>query len=184
MASLDHTSARLPEMETPERTARFFYLRTPVQCPAVVMRRRCYEEQGGFIEALVHTADRERWARAWAQAGGVMTAEVLASYRHFAGNDSARLRAGAANLRDLLRCTEVFAARYADYSRRAALAEVAQTARAQAALLREGGREEDAAAAETIYRALEPAPRRWLRGLRCACSGPRRRWSASAVRGA
>jgi glycosyltransferase involved in cell wall biosynthesis len=94
-------TGRLPELEdVPSNDVTGFYAFNPLQFAGVAVRRSFYEREGGFLPLLVHTADWEMWARAVARGKGIVTADVLAMYRMFEGNDTGRLMRTAENLAD------------------------------------------------------------------------------------
>lgn len=74
----------------------------PFPCPGVVMKRKYYEDHGGF-RATLHSADMEMWVRATIQFGAVASPKVLACYRHYDENMTHNLFETAENLKDLLR---------------------------------------------------------------------------------
>lgn len=119
---------RLRSLEAGAREVHNFFYGTPIQTPGVVVRRTFYERHGGFLSALVHTADCEMWARAIGLYGGVVTYEILACYRCFASNDSGRLARTAENLQDFERLNRVFAERYEKFDRQKALHRVCNAA--------------------------------------------------------
>jgi glycosyltransferase involved in cell wall biosynthesis len=88
--------------------ARELMLDNPLRAPAAVVRRRFYEEQGGFEPSLVHVADWEMWVRAVTRGRARMLDRALASYRLFAANDTGRLVQSADNYRDYLRLAEIW----------------------------------------------------------------------------
>lgn len=96
------------------------------------MRRSFYEQHGGFLPGLMHTADYEMWTRAISLEGGVASAEVLAAYRIFAANDSSRLARTAENVRDVERIHQILAARHPDYEMSRSVLECCVLARKQA----------------------------------------------------
>ena len=127
-AVITAVSKRLPSLETPSHLTEPFFNGTPLQFAGVAVRRSAYERLGGFRADLVHTADREMWARVVHACGAVVSREVLASYRIFAANDSARLTRTAENIRDLRRLSAVFAARFPDFRPRDAAREASKLA--------------------------------------------------------
>ena len=110
-------TTRIPELESGGRSAEGLYYETPMQFPGVVIRREFYEAHGGYMPALVHTCDREMWARAVSSEGGVISTNVLACYRESASNESAAVARSGENVRDFLRLAEVFRKRYPGFSR-------------------------------------------------------------------
>lgn len=71
-----------------------------VRAPGIVVRRRAYEQVGGYRTDLPHAADWEMWTRLGAHGPVVFVDEVLARYRrHGASDTSTRVRTGA-NVRE------------------------------------------------------------------------------------
>jgi glycosyltransferase involved in cell wall biosynthesis len=135
---------RLRELEHGAKAVGSFFYQTPIQAPGIVVRRSFYEKHGGFLPALIHTADCEMWARAIGLGGGLVMPDVLASYREFAANDSGRLARTGENLKDFERLNCLFAKRYPDFDPRRASDRVCSVAYAQA--VRFAGRGESEAA--------------------------------------
>jgi glycosyltransferase involved in cell wall biosynthesis len=123
---------RLPELESGGHIVDRFFYRTPIQTPGVVVRRAFYEGHGGFLLNLPYIVDCELWTRAITLAGGVVTPDVLACYRVYEANDSARVARTAENLLNLERLNRLFAERYAGFDSRAGLYRVLNQALAQA----------------------------------------------------
>jgi len=109
-------TTRIPELENGCRSVDALYYQTSMQFPGVVIRREFYEAYGGYITSLVHTSDREMWARAVSLEGGVISTKVLACYRTSASNETAAVVRSGDNVRDLLRLAEVFRKRYPGFS--------------------------------------------------------------------
>jgi glycosyltransferase involved in cell wall biosynthesis len=109
------TSPRVPVLESFTTQPRPLFLGNHLRTPGVVVCRSFYEQHGGFLESLVHTADWEMWCRAIARQGGVMLPLPLARYRESAGNDTSRLMRTADNLRDTARLGSVLSRLYADF---------------------------------------------------------------------
>lgn len=143
---------RVLSLEGSGRTAEAFYYATPIQTPGIVVRRAAYEQHGGFLPELVHTADCEMWARITARVGAVVTPEVLAGYRMFAGNDTGRLAKTAENLRDLQRLSCILASRHQDFDKTRALNRVCAMALTQAAAFRALGDEGAARANRSFWK--------------------------------
>jgi glycosyltransferase involved in cell wall biosynthesis len=127
-------SPLVPDLEVPGRNARAFHFGTPVQFAGMVVRRDFYEANGGFVPALVHTADWEMWSRAVSVGGGIIMPDVLAAYRVFATNDTGRLMRTGENLRDRERLIQILEQRdpqfdRAEASRRLVLDALAQSDR-------------------------------------------------------
>lgn len=112
--------------------AEFFY-ECPIQCPGVVVRRKFYENLGGFDHSLLHSADWEMWTRAIGSSGGVVLSDVLACYRQTSGNDTGRLMKTAENLRDYERLASIFEARYDEYNLKKGMKMISEKALQQAA---------------------------------------------------
>jgi hypothetical protein len=90
---------------------RYNYLLTP----SCVVSRLFYEQHGGFLPVLVHTADWELWVRAVATQGGIMSPKNLACYRTFEGSDTSRLIRSGGNIQDILRLGVILQGRYPDF---------------------------------------------------------------------
>ncbi len=84
-----------------ELTDDYFYI-NPFLTPTVVVRRSFYENHGGYNSAFSHVADWEMWLRALKNGGAVATPQILAAYRFFQANDTARLIRTADNLKEYL----------------------------------------------------------------------------------
>lgn len=151
---------RLPKLENGSRLVEDFFYDTPIQCPGIVVRRDFYEKNGGFIPTLVHTADREMWARAVGLAGGLVTREVLACYRLFAANDSGRLARTGENLRDCERLNQLFAERYPEFDCKRGTQRVLDKALGQAGRFSESGDSEAAKANQDYWKKYAPLPLR------------------------
>lgn len=108
---LDTISGRLASWENaPSRKVGLLAYQNDIRTPAVVVRRSFYEQHGGFVPELIHTADWEMWLRACHFGGALAINEPLASYRMFAANHSGRLMRTGENLRDYLRLGQYSAA--------------------------------------------------------------------------
>jgi glycosyltransferase involved in cell wall biosynthesis len=149
-------SPRLPKLENGSRLVEEFFYETPILFAGIVVRRDFYEKKGGFIPALVHTADWEMWARATGLAGGLVTREVLACYRSFAGNDSGRLARTGENLRDYDRLNLLFAERYPEFDCKRGRQRVLDTALSQAHRFSETGDSEAAKVNQDYWKKNAP----------------------------
>ena len=125
-------TTRIPALEQGSRSVDKLYYETSMQFPGVVIRREFYETHGGYIPSLVHTCDREMWARAVSFKGGVVSTNVLACYRTSASNETAVAARSGENVRDLLRLADVFHKRYEAFSVSRARRIAAHTALSQA----------------------------------------------------
>ncbi len=95
-----HLSPTFPSLGQPSHDARPFYYENPFRTPGIVVRRSFYEQQGGFLEPLIHVADWEMWVRAIQHGGGMAINQPLAAYRCFSASHSNRITREAGNLRD------------------------------------------------------------------------------------
>lgn len=132
-------SGRVLALENGGTDVSDFYYGTAIQTAAAVVRRSFYERHGGFLPALVHTADCEMWSRAASMQGGIVLSDVLCQYRMFTANDTGRLMRSAENLRDIERLNALMATRYQDFDQHKALRRVAATAEQQMRRFRELG---------------------------------------------
>jgi glycosyltransferase involved in cell wall biosynthesis len=114
---IDTISDRLKSLENPSNDASAFFYENCFFTPAVVIRRKFYEQFGGFCESLKHTADWEMWVRAVQMSSGISINEPLAYYRVFGGNDTSKLAKTGDNLRDRLLAGEIFASKYEGFDR-------------------------------------------------------------------
>ena len=133
-----------------------FYFETPIQCAATVIRRKFYENHGGFIPSLLHTIDWEMWNRATRISGSIISNMVLAVYRQFEGNSSAALTRTAENLKDMLRVTQIFAQEVEEFPYEEAIQHLISRATEQAKKFRAIGNAEVAKAAQDFADALTP----------------------------
>jgi glycosyltransferase involved in cell wall biosynthesis len=107
---------RVKSLESPSKSVDALLYVNPFHCPGVTVRRRAYEQCGGFSVSLVYAADWEMWTRVISTHGGVMLSQPLALYRHSGGNDSGRLAKIGENVRDLCRLNEIFSRTYPEFS--------------------------------------------------------------------
>lgn len=99
-------SPPIVNLERPGNEVAPFFYSNPFRTAGVVIRRAFYEQQGGFNPKFVHVADWEMWVRAILLGTGVCSNDTLATYRSFAGNDTARLVRTGTNLVDCLRLAD------------------------------------------------------------------------------
>lgn len=109
-------TTRIPDLEKGGSSVDALYYATAMQFPGVVIRRKFYEAHGGYISSLVHTSDREMWARAVSSKGGVISTKILACYRTSVSNETAAVVRSGENVRDLLRLADIFRKRYPGFS--------------------------------------------------------------------
>jgi len=137
--ALDTITGRTQWLETPSNLPGTLLYENELRTPGVVVRRVFYERHGGFLPSLVHVADWEMWLRAITLGSAVVINEVLASYRFFAGNDTARLARTAENLKDYLRLSEILVSTQPDFDKERFAGKIAWTARWQAKKFKELG---------------------------------------------
>jgi len=159
-------TARVPSLEAGADDVRDFLYHVPLRTPCVVVRRSFYEEHGGFLPGLAHTADWEMWIRVVGEAGGVVLPDVLAQYREFAASDTSRLRRTADNLRDVERIFGLFVRRYPEFDWKPAKERLALESAGQTAFFRHYGDAEAHAANRDYFRSITPMPRRVTMFLR------------------
>jgi glycosyltransferase involved in cell wall biosynthesis len=152
---IDSMTPRLRGLEDFSREPPPVFEGNPFRTPAVVIRRRFYEEYGGFLHHLIHTADWEMWHRAIALVGGVIINQPLAAYRSFAHNDTGRLEKTAENIRDYLRFFESVRSRYEALDEARFLQFTANVSYNQYMLFRRFGDFEAAACNEQMYQELK-----------------------------
>jgi glycosyltransferase involved in cell wall biosynthesis len=99
-------SPPIENLERPGNEVAPFFYANPFRTAGVVIRRAFYEQQGGFNPRFVHVADWDMWVRAILLGTGVCSNDTLATYRSFAGNDTARLVRTGTNLVDCLRLAD------------------------------------------------------------------------------
>ena len=112
--SIERLSQRYPSLEAPTTDGRPLCANNELYTPGVAVRRKAYEELGGFHSELVHTADWEMWLRLFFRTGGLAINAPLSSYRVHDSNDTSKLAQTGENLRDHLRLGK-FASNYSDY---------------------------------------------------------------------
>jgi glycosyltransferase involved in cell wall biosynthesis len=149
-------SDRVPRLESGGNAVDDFFYGTPTQTPGVVMRRSFYEKHGGFLTALVHTADCEMWTRGISLGGAVLLPDVLCNYRVFAANDSGRLARTAENLRDLERLHGLFVQRHPGFNLARATARIAYLSQLQVERFRQKGDAEAVAANLAFWKQRVP----------------------------
>ncbi len=159
------TSPRLRALEQAGTNAAELFYTTPIQCPAIVLRKRFYQKSDGFRSDLKFSIDREMWARAISTDGGIVVPQVLACYRMSPGNESARLYRTGEALADLETLNRLFKERYPSFEMKRAQSLLADLAYLK---FEEFSRSGDTAAAEVnllYWRKNAPIfkrMRRWL----------------------
>lgn len=151
---------RLDAMEAPTRDVTRMLANQLFQTPGVVVRRRFYEEYGGFRPELVHCADWEMWVRAVHFGGGVVHSQPLASYRVFGASDTSRLALSGENVRDILRLAGAFAG-YQGFSPAALRVFAARRAFEQYRRFAAAGNDAAAAANRSLYESIVPRRERF-----------------------
>jgi glycosyltransferase involved in cell wall biosynthesis len=104
-----------------------------IQCAAIAVRRRVYEELGGFLPHLYYVADWEMWQRIASQFPFCFEPSILACYRLHPNSATSRLRLDAADTREVRHMTELAVA-YHTPTRGRALARKARAWWAEAAI--------------------------------------------------
>ena len=130
---------RIHQLEQPSSDSSFLFYGNPIRTPGCVVMRSFYEEIGGFLPSLVHTADWEMWSRVISSGMGLFINEPLAVYRLFDGNDTSRLAKSGEQMRDLFRFSQVMAHRYPTYPRLEFIHNISVKASEQAARFYEIG---------------------------------------------
>lgn len=161
---------RVLALETPSRATADFHFGCPVQCAGVVVRRDFYEAHGGFVEDLVQAGDWEMWWRAVRSGGGVVSPEVLACYRSWPGNSSARWALTGQNLLAWERLLEAAARQETGFPLREARRRLVRLAAAQETGFLDRGDVEAARASRDFWRS-RAGPL-----LRARCELSRARW--------
>jgi glycosyltransferase involved in cell wall biosynthesis len=72
-----------------------------IQCAAIAVRRRVYEQLGGFLPHLHYVADWEMWQRIASQFPVWFEPSILACYRLHPNSTTSRLRLDAADAREV-----------------------------------------------------------------------------------
>jgi hypothetical protein len=72
-----------------------------VQCAAIAVRRRVYEQLGGFLPQLHFVPDWEMWQRIASQFPVCFEPSILACYRLHESSATSRLRVDATDTRDI-----------------------------------------------------------------------------------
>jgi len=119
--TLNSVSARVKSLEKSSKNNEEFLYTTAVQSSGVVIRRSFYEKNGGFLTNLVHTADNELYARAIAMSSGIVSKEVMATYRVFSANDTSKLVKTGKNIIDIYRLNKIFSKKYPSFSKKKGL---------------------------------------------------------------
>jgi glycosyltransferase involved in cell wall biosynthesis len=169
-------SRRYSELEQPTHDPGSLLYGNQLLTPGVVVRRECYERQGGFRPDLVHCADWEMWLRQIAHEGVMVINEPLACYRVFPGNDTGRLSRTGENLRDLLRLEAYLTELFPQFSIPTWRHLLSGQAVAQRFMFRSGGDEEAAAANHRFWGEITPHRVRWLLRLEQFFRGRAHRW--------
>ncbi|MEM7347536.1 MAG: glycosyltransferase, partial [Chloroflexota bacterium] len=77
-----------------------------IQPPAIIIKRKVYEQLGGYNTDLFHSADWEMWVRIAAHYPIWYEPQPLALYRIHGGSDTSRLFQTGANIQDRRHCIE------------------------------------------------------------------------------
>jgi glycosyltransferase involved in cell wall biosynthesis len=160
--TLDSLSPRMRNLSHSTRSVAELLQNNGIFTPGVVIRRSCYEKNGGFLPSLVHCGDWEMWVRVISSGGGLWLNEPLASYRVSASNDTNRLTRSGENIRDRLRLAAIFALRFPEFDYGLCERTMARLARRQMQRFELIGDAEGASANRRLYRVLAPESRRRL----------------------
>ena len=104
-----------------------------IQCAAIAVRRRVYEQLGGFLPHLHYVADWEMWQRIASQFAFWFEPSILACYRVHPNSATSRLRLDAADAREVREMID-FTMVYHNPERGRVLANKARTRCAEAAV--------------------------------------------------
>lgn len=162
-------SLRISMLESPSNQVDFMYYENPVRTPGVVVRRIQYENKGGFLPTLIHTADWEMWIRIIRSSKGMFLNKPLASYRNFPGNDTGRLAGTGENLRDHMRLAKILLAQdNKDFNYQRFMQHVMQTAKTQSRRFKMLGERTAYELNLALYRELlarQPAKRKLIEAM-------------------
>jgi glycosyltransferase involved in cell wall biosynthesis len=147
---------RIRTLERGGRTVSEFLYDNPIQFPGVVVRKETYEKHGNFRDDLSYTLDWEMWTRIVDQDGGVVSPQVLASYRVTDQNESNRLAKTGETLADRAKLNKIFAERYKDFDARAANRRVCEVALSRARAFEISGDKQAAQAQLNYWRQNAP----------------------------
>jgi hypothetical protein len=76
-------------------------VRQLIQCPAIAVRRRVYEQLGGFLPHFHYVPDWEMWQRIASQFSFWFEPSILACYRAHPDSATSRMRRDAADAREV-----------------------------------------------------------------------------------
>jgi len=76
-------------------------VRNLIVCPAIAVRRRVYEQLGGFLPRLHYVPDWEMWQRIASQFSFWFEPSILACYRVHSNSATSRMRRDAADVREV-----------------------------------------------------------------------------------
>jgi len=80
-----------------------------IQCAAIAVRRRVYEQLGGFLPNLHYAVDWEMWQRIASQFPVCFEPSILACYRVHGSSATSRLKLDATDARDMRQMIELTA---------------------------------------------------------------------------
>jgi hypothetical protein len=158
---LEFLSSRLKDLEgEPSRDGRSLYYDNLIRTPGAVVRRSFYEQFGGFIPSLIHTADWEMWLRVVVQGSAVAINQPLAAYREFPGSHTGQLVSTGENVRDWLRMAEACAPSLPGFDMHQFRAAAAVVANRQSEMLRQAGDVAGQRANRKLWRQTAPPSER------------------------
>lgn len=158
----DGISARYPWLEKPTRAPDALLGWNGLRTPGVVVRRSFYEQHGGFLASLPHTADWEMWVRAISEGGGIIVNAPLASYRSHAGSDTSRLFRQGIDLSCKLNVMALFRARHPEFKLQEASAPILKDAYLRYLHFKHLYDREAELACKKIWKANTPTLWHWL----------------------
>ena len=90
-----------------------------IVCPAIAVRRRVYEQLGGFLPRLHYIPDWEMWQRIASQFSFWFEPSILACYRVHSNSATSRMRLDAADVREVREVIDLTTAYHSPGSGRA-----------------------------------------------------------------
>jgi glycosyltransferase involved in cell wall biosynthesis len=105
-----------------------------IQCAAIAVRRRVYEQVGGFLPHLHYVADWEMWQRIASQFPFCFEPSILACYRRHESSATSRMRLDATDAREVREMIDLTMT-YHRPARGRALARKARSSWAEAAVV-------------------------------------------------
>lgn len=130
--SLEVLSAKIDGLLSPSnRIPRELMYYNDIKTPGVVIRKKFYDEYGGFVEFLPHVADWEMWTRCISMGKGIFVNKPLSCYRSFASNDTGKLARSGDNIRDKIKLAAYMSARSSSFNQKTFIEHAAESAKLQ-----------------------------------------------------